>query len=100
MKPGPAFIRAEIYEEMLKVPIEKATAGMVLARSIPNPQMPKSSLLKAGYELTLPDIKRLRSLRVFRIWIQYPSLDFLILFPLKLNGPFCELPQALLFSTV
>lgn len=50
---------------------------MVLARSIPNPQKPQHTLLKAGYALNPDDIQRLRSLRVFYLWVRYPSLDFL-----------------------
>lgn len=62
---------------MLRVPIEQAHAGMVLARSVPNPQQLEHTLLKANYEVLEDDIKRLRSLRVHTLWVQYPGLDFL-----------------------
>lgn len=62
---------------MLRVPVEQAKAGMVLAHSVPNPQKPEHTLLKAGYELLEEDIERLRSLRVWSLWVRYPSLDFL-----------------------
>ncbi len=62
---------------MLKVPIEHAEAGMVLARPIANPEKPEHTLLKSGYELEADKITRLRSLGIGTIWINYPGLDFL-----------------------
>jgi len=62
---------------MLRVPIEQAKEGMTLARSLPNPKKPQNSLLKANFELDEETINRLRSLRIYSIWIHYPSLDFL-----------------------
>lgn len=34
-------------------------------------------LLKAGFELDVPSILRLKDLRIFSIWVDYPDLDFL-----------------------
>ena len=62
---------------MLRLPIEQAKPNMQLARSISNPAQPEHMLLQAGYTLTDQDIARLRSLRVYSIWVKYPSLDFL-----------------------
>ena len=62
---------------MLKVPLEQAKAGMVLARSVSNPKKPDHSLLKAGYKLEEESIGRLKELRVRNLWVRYPSLDFL-----------------------
>ncbi len=62
---------------MLRVPIEQVKEGMTLARSLPNPKKPQHSLLKANFELDAETIKRLRSLRISSIWVQYPDLDFL-----------------------
>jgi HD-GYP domain-containing protein (c-di-GMP phosphodiesterase class II) len=62
---------------MLKVPIEQAVAGMVLARSVADPEKLEHVLLKAGFQLDETYIKRLRTLHVAHIWIQYPGLDFL-----------------------
>ncbi|MBN2209913.1 MAG: HD domain-containing protein [Sedimentisphaerales bacterium] len=62
---------------MLRVPIQQARGGMVLARSVPNPQQPQQMLLKAGFELDSDSITRLKTLRIFSLWVQYPSLDFL-----------------------
>ena len=62
---------------MLKVPIEQAEPGMVLARSIPNPEKLNHTLLKAGYEMESDKISRLRSLGVGTLWINFPGLDFL-----------------------
>jgi HD-GYP domain-containing protein (c-di-GMP phosphodiesterase class II) len=62
---------------MLRVPIEQAREGMTLARSVPNPKKPQHSLLKANFDLDEETIKRLRSLKIYNLWIQYPELDFL-----------------------
>ena len=62
---------------MLRVPIEQAKEGMTLARSVPNPKKPQNSLLKANFKLDEETIKRLRTLRIYSLWVQYPNLDFL-----------------------
>jgi len=62
---------------MLRVPIEQAKSGMVLARSIINPEKTDHILLKAGYKLDSEFIGKLRTLHIGNIWIQYPGLDFL-----------------------
>jgi len=62
---------------MLRVPTEQARPGMVLARSVPNPQQPQQMLLKANFELDGETLTRLRDLRIRSLWVQYPSLDFL-----------------------
>lgn len=62
---------------MLRVPIEQAKKGMTLARFVPNPKKPQHALLKAGFELDEETVQRLRSLRIYSIWVQYPDLDFL-----------------------
>jgi len=62
---------------MLRVPIEQAKKGMTLACSVPNPKKPQHSLLKANFELDEETINRLRSLRIYSIWIHYPELNFL-----------------------
>ena len=62
---------------MLKVPIEQARPGMILARSVPNPEKPHHTLLKSAYQLDSDLIGRLRALRIPSLWVRYPSLDFL-----------------------
>jgi len=62
---------------MLKVPIEQARPGMILARSVPNPEKPNHTLLKSAYQLDEDLIARLRSLHIPCLWVRYPSLDFL-----------------------
>ena len=62
---------------MLRVPIEQAQPGMVLARSVANPQNPRHTLLKTGCELDEDFVQRLKELRVYSIWVSYPNLDFL-----------------------
>ncbi len=62
---------------MLRVPIEQAEAGMTLARSVPNPEKPDHTLLKAGYEMEADKVSRLKSIGVNNLWVNYPGLDFL-----------------------
>ncbi|MBI9016073.1 MAG: HD domain-containing protein [Phycisphaerae bacterium] len=62
---------------MLRVSIEQARPGMVLAQSILDPNTDGHVLLKTGFELNEDYIKRLRILRVYSAWIHYPGLDFL-----------------------
>ena len=62
---------------MLRVPIEQAEAGMTLARSVPNPEKPDHTLLKAGYEMEADKVSRLKSIGVSNLWVNYPGLDFL-----------------------
>jgi HD-GYP domain-containing protein (c-di-GMP phosphodiesterase class II) len=81
---------------MLRVPIEHAQAGMVLARSVADPEKPEHVLLKANYKLEQDRIARLRELRVYNIWIQYPGLDFLD----KIIDPELVAKQQHLYSTL
>ena len=62
---------------MLKVSIEQAEPGMVLARAVPNPEKLNHTLLKSGYEMEADKISRLRSLGVSTIWVNFPGLDFI-----------------------
>ncbi|MBN1766457.1 MAG: HD domain-containing protein [Sedimentisphaerales bacterium] len=62
---------------MLRVPIEQAKPGMVLARSVADPKKLDHILLKAGFKIDDHHIERLRSMRIFNLWVQYPGLDFL-----------------------
>lgn len=62
---------------MLRISMTEAREGMVLARTIPNPQQPELALLKAGFVLDNDTITRLRQFKVSGAWIRYPSLDFL-----------------------
>ena len=62
---------------MLRVLIEQVHAGMVLARSVTDPKKPEHTLLKAGFELDKRNVKRLRLLGIYSVWVLYPGLDFL-----------------------
>ena len=62
---------------MLRVPMEQVHAGMVLARSVTDPKKPEHTLLKAGFELDKRNVKRLRLLGIYSVWVLYPGLDFL-----------------------
>ncbi len=62
---------------MLRVPMEQVHAGMVLARPVTDPKKPEHTLLKAGFELDERNVKRLRLLGIYSVWVLYPGLDFL-----------------------
>ncbi|MBN1844177.1 MAG: HD domain-containing protein [Sedimentisphaerales bacterium] len=62
---------------MLRVPIEQAKEGMILAHGVPNPKKPQHALLKNNFKLNEETIERLRKLRVYSLWVKYPNLDFL-----------------------
>ena len=62
---------------MLRLPIDQARPGMVLAQPVYNPRKPQDALLRAGYELDEEFIKRLKELFVPFIWVKFPNLDFL-----------------------
>jgi HD-GYP domain-containing protein (c-di-GMP phosphodiesterase class II) len=62
---------------MLRVPIHKITAGMVLARPIPLPRDSRRFLLQRDREVTLDLIPRLRELGVVEVWIRHRDLEFL-----------------------
>ncbi len=59
---------------MLILPIEEATPGVKLAMGVMNPQAPDRQLLKAGYVLDEPVLKRLRDLGIPFIYVDYPDL--------------------------
>lgn len=61
---------------MLKVELEHARPGMVLALPVMHPDMPGHALLHAGYAMEAHVLKRLHALRIRRLWVRYPELDF------------------------
>ncbi len=63
---------------MLRLPIDQALPGMVLALPVLHPGKPDHTLLKPGAAIDLPAINRMREMRVRRIWIRYPPTDFLL----------------------
>lgn len=62
---------------MLRVPIDYAKPGMVLAVPIYNPRRHDTALLKAGMTLDDWSIGRLAELRIREIWVRYPGMDFI-----------------------
>jgi HD-GYP domain-containing protein (c-di-GMP phosphodiesterase class II) len=62
---------------MLRVPIEQATAGMVLAQATVSPDQLDHVLLKRDFTLDAESIGQLRKLKVRTIWVHYPSMDFM-----------------------
>jgi hypothetical protein len=50
---------------------------MVLARTIYRPLCPGEPLLKSGFRLDQPSIKRLKNLHISSLWVKYPRLAFL-----------------------
>lgn len=63
---------------MLRLPIDQAVPGMVLALPVLHPAKPDHTLLKPGAALDQPGINRMRDMHVRRIWIRYPPTDFLL----------------------
>ena len=63
---------------MLRLPVDQAVPGMVLALPVLHPAKPDHLLLKPGAALDMPAINRMREMRVRRIWIRYPPTDFLL----------------------
>ena len=62
---------------MLRVPVQKIQAGMVLARPIPQPNDPYRYLLQRDREIPLDLVPRLKQLGVLEVWVRYPKLEFL-----------------------
>jgi len=62
---------------MLRVPIEQAEEGMVLAVPIHHPAQPSRVLLTQGAALKSRSISRLRDLSIAELWIRYPGLEHL-----------------------
>ncbi len=62
---------------MLRVPINLAQAGMVLALPIYHPKRSDTVLLNADVELEYRIIKRLEDQLVHEVWIRYPGLELL-----------------------
>lgn len=62
---------------MLRVDLYTARPGMKLALSVKHPRRYDKTLLRPGYALTRQDIRRLRQIGVWMVWVQYPGLEFL-----------------------
>ncbi len=62
---------------MLRVPIHKITAGMVLARPISMPNDSRRYLLQRDREVPLDLVARLRDMGVVEVWIRNRDLEFL-----------------------
>lgn len=60
---------------MLILPIDEAKAGMTLAAPVSHPDQPGQELLKFGYVLEDEVIRRMRSLGIMQIFVNYPGLD-------------------------
>lgn len=59
---------------MLVLPVDDAEPGVCLALSVLHPQQPGQELLKAGYILDEPVLRRLRELGVETLYVSYPDL--------------------------
>lgn len=59
---------------MLKVPLNLASEGMVLAMPVLHPRLHAHVLLRPGFALNGATLKRLRELGVGDLWIVYPAL--------------------------
>lgn len=60
---------------MLRVPVKMALAGMRLAAEVQHPRRPGTVLLRTGFELDDPTIRRLEEMNVQAVWVRYPGLD-------------------------
>ncbi len=65
---------------MLNLSLNRARPGMMLAMPVYHPGAAGHILLKPGYEIDAPAIRRLGELRVHDLWIRYPALDHLMKF--------------------
>lgn len=60
---------------VLVVPIDEAQPGMTLAAAVTNPENPGQDLLKAGYTLEASVLRRMKSLGIDQLLVQYPGLE-------------------------
>lgn len=65
---------------MLRLSLTNAKQGMVLAMPVFHPSLPGHVLLRPGFSLDEPAMKRLRELRVGQLWIRYPALEDVVRF--------------------
>jgi len=62
---------------VLHIRISDCQPGMKLALPAHHPAARSQTLLRAGYELSTRDIRRLEELGVGRVWVEYPPMAFL-----------------------
>ncbi|MCA9283217.1 MAG: HD domain-containing protein [Phycisphaeraceae bacterium] len=62
---------------MLRVTLNQAKPGMVLATPVHHPERPDTVLLNQGFVLDQPALDRLGALNHPSLWIEYPELDFI-----------------------
>lgn len=62
---------------MLRVAIEQAKPGMVLALPLIHPRRQDTVLLKPGMALDGRSIARLQEIKIRYLWIRYPGIEFL-----------------------
>jgi HD-GYP domain-containing protein (c-di-GMP phosphodiesterase class II) len=61
---------------MLRVSMHEAEVGMTLSMPVLHPEHPERTLLKPGFVLSRGALRRLESLHVTELWIEYPPLSF------------------------
>lgn len=81
---------------MLRLSLPSAKPGMELAMPIFHPTLPGHVLLRPGFVMDPPALKRLTELKVGQIWIRYPALAEVMRFV----NPEVSLEQANLTSMV
>lgn len=67
-------------QSVLRVSIQQARKGMVLARTVPHPHRPETVLLRPGASLDDHAIDRLLELGVHEVWVRYPGLEHIVRF--------------------
>jgi HD-GYP domain-containing protein (c-di-GMP phosphodiesterase class II) len=65
---------------MLTLSVANAKPGMMLAMPVCHPAQPGHVLLRPGFRLDTPTLRRLAELRVSRLYIRYPALEEVIRF--------------------
>lgn len=68
---------SRVVSLMLRVPLHKIEAGMILARPIPVPNQPNRYLLQRDREIPLDLVPRLAQLGILEVWVRNRDLEFL-----------------------
>src|SRR5688500_17989662 len=62
---------------MLRVPVQNIDPGIILARPIPLPQVPRRYLLQRDREVPMDLVPRLKELGIYEVWVRCRDLEFL-----------------------
>lgn len=62
---------------MLRVPLQQARDGMVIALPVLHPRRPEVILLRPGAEIDAHTIAKMREIGLREVWVRYPRLEHL-----------------------